>query len=479
MDVDRRYYNKNTGSYLQQLREHQPAARLPEADRPAGARLRPLPPHRLRPLPRRAPAGVRALVPRAGRAELLAVRACRASSTRSRSNIEVAEGGHKLQGKQVYNVRALRVRRCPAGTSSRTRSRTSCCSLGCQASTDDIQKAVQSFSNPDVAVVEGRERRRARQQDQDEGAAAVVGDGDRAERQRRRRRCGEHLVPARPARLQDADPAERPRRPNAPRAGLLPHEDLLRPGAAARRRRPPTALQNLMQPADVAPLPRAAAGCSRSTRARCSLVVLGTAFHGTLAPAPQHDVAEAPGRRTSASTRRRARSCSQPLAKKVKFPLLTPTVLERTSYPDTLPGDKPVRRYYIERHSNKAVRLVFRTGGNEYWGIQETDWDGRAGARRQELPARPRRPRVRSLLLGLAPAHGRAARAAARRYWVVNTLARLALERDDARDRQGPQTPNNRKVGSARRDERRSGSSAPAGSASSRARASPSSATRS
>ena len=54
-----------------QLREHQPAAGLPAADRPAGARLRPLPPHRLRPVPARAPAGVRARVQRAGRAELL------------------------------------------------------------------------------------------------------------------------------------------------------------------------------------------------------------------------------------------------------------------------------------------------------------------------------------------------------------------------------------------------------------------------
>ena len=46
---------------------------------------------------------------------------------------------------------------------------------------------------------------------------------------------------------------------------------------------------------------------------------------------------------------------------------MVPTVLERNSYPDTLPGDKPVRRYYIDKH-HKAVRLVFRTGGGEFWG---------------------------------------------------------------------------------------------------------------
>ena len=60
---------------LRQLREHQPAAGLPAARRPAGARLRPLPPHRLRPLPARPPAGVRARVQGSGRAQLLVHRA--------------------------------------------------------------------------------------------------------------------------------------------------------------------------------------------------------------------------------------------------------------------------------------------------------------------------------------------------------------------------------------------------------------------
>ena len=69
---------------------------------------------------------------------------------------------------------------------------------------------------------------------------------------------------------------------------------------------------------------------------------------------------------------------------------MVPTVLERNSYPDTLPGDKPVRRYYIDKH-HKAVRLVFRTGGGEFWGVQETDFEDAPALVRQELPARPRR----------------------------------------------------------------------------------------
>jgi hypothetical protein len=59
---------------------------------------------------------------------------------------------------------------------------------------------------------------------------------------------------------------------------------------------------------------------------------------------------------------------------KVPFRLQVPTILERNSYPDTLPGDKPVRRYWIQGRRHQAIRLVFRTGGGEFWGIEETDW---------------------------------------------------------------------------------------------------------
>jgi hypothetical protein len=73
----------------------------------------------------------------------------------------------------------------------------------------------------------------------------------------------------------------------------------------------------------------------------------------------------------------------RPLQKKAGFPLFSPTVLERNSYPDNHPGDKPVRLYWIDcqsrcsaKRDHKAVRLVFDTGANEYWGIEETSWTG-------------------------------------------------------------------------------------------------------
>ena len=67
VNVDHRYYNQNVGVGRNELLEHQPAARLPEALLRRRARLRPLPPHRLGLRARRAPAGLPARPARAGR----------------------------------------------------------------------------------------------------------------------------------------------------------------------------------------------------------------------------------------------------------------------------------------------------------------------------------------------------------------------------------------------------------------------------
>ena len=132
------------------------------------------------------------------------------------------------------------------------------------------------------------------------------------------------------------------------------------------------ALQNLMQPADVAKLPRRTK-LLRLDPGSMLMVVLGTTFHGDIQPLPQQTVPK----HQSAFVRYDASSATEllrPLKSKVNFPLYTPTVLERNSYPDTQSGDKPVRRYWIDgRGNHKAVRLIFHNG-NEYWGIQETDW---------------------------------------------------------------------------------------------------------
>ena len=56
------------------------------------------------------------------------------------------------------------------------------------------------------------------------------------------------------------------------------------------------------------------------------------------------------------------------------FKLEMPTVLERVVVPDNQYGDVASRLYWIDKkHHDKAVRLVFRTGAGEYWGIEETN----------------------------------------------------------------------------------------------------------
>jgi hypothetical protein len=132
------------------------------------------------------------------------------------------------------------------------------------------------------------------------------------------------------------------------------------------------ALQNLMQPADVARLPRTNQMLALDPGSML-MVIVGETFDDTIAPAPVQNVpAHQPAYVTYDATP--AAQLLRPLQPKVRFPLYTPTVLERDSLPDTQPGDVPVRLYWIDGRKNKAVRLVFRTGANEYWGVEQTDW---------------------------------------------------------------------------------------------------------
>jgi LCP family protein required for cell wall assembly len=97
-------------------------------------------------------------------------------------------------------------------------------------------------------------------------------------------------------------------------------------------------------------------------------VVVGQTFHNRLAPAP----ARTRITRTPPDVRRDRSATAQLVRaqkRKVGFPLMVPSVLDRLSSPDS---DTPVRTYRIaEDHG--AVRLVFRRG-LEYWGVHQTNW---------------------------------------------------------------------------------------------------------
>ena len=97
-------------------------------------------------------------------------------------------------------------------------------------------------------------------------------------------------------------------------------------------------------------------------------VVVGQTFHNALPPLP----ARTELRRQPPSVRTdRAETVALVRAqkRKVGFPLMVPSVLERSSVPDS---EVPVRSYRIT-DDHDAVRLVFRRG-LEYWGVQQTDW---------------------------------------------------------------------------------------------------------
>jgi hypothetical protein len=147
-------------------------------------------------------------------------------------------------------------------------------------------------------------------------------------------------------------------------------------------------------------------------------VIVGQTFHGTLAEAPVDKTPQrqppnvAPGAEASLAYLRER-------AQKVPFKLMVPTVLERSSWIDR---ERPVRMYRIDPDGeHKTVRLTFRTGAQEYWGVQMTDWEDAPvlaernfvrsiGGRRYELHYTG--PKLHMVVL----------RQGGATYWVVNTL---------------------------------------------------------
>ena len=132
-------------------------------------------------------------------------------------------------------------------------------------------------------------------------------------------------------------------------------------------RRAARQLANLFGDAQVKPVPPLIRALSNGA---LTTVIVGQTFHGTLAPAPPD---ETPKRRPANVVVYPALSLSElrSARRRVKFRLEVPHVIERTS---RLEFDAPIRVYKIQKR-HRAVRLTFRTDADEYWGIEETDWN--------------------------------------------------------------------------------------------------------
>ena len=186
-----------------------------------------------------------------------------------------------------------------------------------------------------------------------------------------------------------------------------------RPGAEDAAR----AVAKLVGAADVQRMP--AGKISRLAGEAMLAVVVGKTFDGQLAPPP---VDRTPKKR-EAPVVIKDPATSLPLVRQVRkqvdFPLMLPTVLERSSSPDSA---MPVRAYEFDGH--KTVRFTYRffaDGVYQYWGIQQTDWEdapvlGEAnktttiGGRKYELH------------YSGARLHMVVRREKGGTYWVVNTL---------------------------------------------------------
>jgi LCP family protein required for cell wall assembly len=174
---------------------------------------------------------------------------------------------------------------------------------------------------------------------------------------------------------------------------------------------------NLFGQAAVQKIPR---GEIRQLRGDALLaVVVGQTFHGSLARVPKDKTPERkPPRVIKDPTA--ARPYLKDARKRVDFPLYVPTVLERNS---SISDATPIRTYQITE-DERAVRLVFTTtaaGYEEYWGIQQTDWED-APVLRQPSTRRRIKGREYDLYFNGAKLHMIALRGEEARYWVVNTL---------------------------------------------------------
>lgn len=171
-------------------------------------------------------------------------------------------------------------------------------------------------------------------------------------------------------------------------------------------------LARLVGSADVEPMPGAIA---RRSSGALVVVVVGRTFDGTLAPVP---IDKTPPR-GKAEVRQDAEPASvllRSVRRRARFPLQVPAVIEKTS---SLDPEMPMRVYAVAGH--RAVRLVYRTGASEYWGVQMTSWRDapilagpntvvRAKGRRYELHYSG--PKLHMVVL----------RERGATYWVVNTL---------------------------------------------------------
>ncbi len=328
-------------------------------------------------------------------------------------NVEVGVGGGRtLQGRTVLSY-ALFAYELPNGHFFQTKLD----NLGQDAyfniiaSEQSIQDAVQQFQSPDVSASEkataaalGKKLKTKVPAAKDTSVYVLNGNGVPGAAANTA-----YLLSQRGFRIMTSD-----RRADAPSQEFRTkvYYDRKEPKALAAAK----PMSALFAPADVAPLPAALAPLVPP--GTMVTVVVGQTFHGEIAPvhaaeAPKHEPAQVRSDTAGADSLLAER------AGRVPYTLMKPTIVERGSRLSSL---APVRLYYLEG-KHKAVRLTFVTGASEYWGIQETDWDGVPALAKPSETHTLKDGRTYDFYYSGTHLHMVVLRGEGdARYWVVNTL---------------------------------------------------------
>jgi LCP family protein required for cell wall assembly len=343
-----------------------------------------------------------------------------------RRNIEVAVGGGKKLSLPTVISYALLAYQMPSGNVFRVKLDGNLLSgRGIEgdplvASSEHIADVVQDFAHPDVDAPE-------------KAAAAALGQKARLKRGLPPRQVsvvalnGNAVAGA--AANATAQLAERGYNALLPPNGLdanAPTQDYFRTQVLYREGVPRSKqaaeqVANLFGAADIAPLPAPGEGAAARRITQLSngamlVAVVGTTFKGTLAQVPRDKTPERKPPNVVANPDL-SRPYVREAQRRVLFPLQLPTVIERSS---TIDSERPVRVYRVNGKA-KAVRLTYRMGSNEYWGIQQTDWteapvfEGRNTLRRLN-------GREYELYFSGTHLHMVVLRDGDTSYWVVNTL---------------------------------------------------------
>jgi LCP family protein required for cell wall assembly len=278
---------------------------------------------------------------------------------------------------------------------------------------ENVRRAVDEFTHPDVessekatAVALGEKIKRAAPAPRDTTITVLNGNGVEGSASTAsfllRQRGYETLTPP------NGLPA------NAPNFGYFRTEVSFDPrikGSQAAARK----VANLFGSAEVKPLVRKIRPLANGAMLT---VVVGQTFHGSLAAAP---VDQTPRREKPSIVYgpNASRDLLRERRNRVDFPLMVPTVIERSSWTDST---MPVRMYWIDPdEEHKAVRLVYRMGSNEYWGVQMTDWEDAPALADKSLTRRIG-GRVYDLYYNGPKLHMVVLKTPRGSYWVTNTL---------------------------------------------------------